>query len=73
MPTIEYKCPLCGNAFNRTILKYDDPGSEVCPECHHGKVKPAMQSPGLFEGIANSAYLQKTPIERGDLAAGPAA
>jgi putative FmdB family regulatory protein len=59
MPTIEYKCQHCGHAFNRTILKGDEPGSEPCPKCHHEKVKPSMQSPGLFEGIANFSTLGK--------------
>jgi putative FmdB family regulatory protein len=59
MPIIEYKCPHCGHSFNRMILKGDEPGSETCPECHRGKVKPPTQYPRLFEGIANFSTLAK--------------
>lgn len=59
MPTIEYKCPHCGLAFNRTILKGEEPGSETCPQCRHGEVNPATQSPRLFEGIASFSTLAK--------------
>ena len=59
MPTVEYKCRHCGHAFSRTILKGDDPCSETCPKCHHGKVKPATQSPRLFEEIASFSTLAK--------------
>jgi putative FmdB family regulatory protein len=59
MPTIEYKCLHCGHAFNRTILKGDEPGGEVCPQCHHGKVQPSTQSPRIFEGFASFSTFAK--------------
>ncbi|MEJ2158338.1 MAG: hypothetical protein P8X96_23675 [Desulfobacteraceae bacterium] len=59
MPTVEYKCPRCEHAFKRTILKGNVAGSAACPKCHHDKVKPATQSPRLFDGIASFSTLAK--------------
>ena len=58
MPTIEYKCQHCGHAFNRMTLEGDEPGRATCPKCQT-KVKPAMQSPRLFQGMASFSTLAK--------------
>jgi putative FmdB family regulatory protein len=59
MPYIEYSCQHCGHAFSRMILEGETPSIEICPKCHRGKVKPAMQAPRLFEGIAGFSALSK--------------
>ena len=34
MPIYEYKCPTCGNHFERLQQFSDDPETD-CPQCHH--------------------------------------
>ena len=59
MPTSEFKCRRCGHTFQRLTLKGDDGIKVPCPKCHCRDVKPAMQSPRLFDGIAAFSSLAK--------------
>lgn len=49
MPTYQYQCTQCGDAFER-VQKFTDPAIETCPGCQ-GKVRKIYSAVGIvFKG-----------------------
>jgi hypothetical protein len=56
---IDYTCRNCRHTFSRLVLRGEEEGPAVCPQCRNPRVLPTRASAGLFDGIASFSSLSK--------------
>jgi len=56
---IDYTCGRCQHAFRRLVLRGEEEGLAVCPQCKDPHAIPTRAPTGLFDGIAPFSSLSK--------------
>lgn len=51
MPVYEYRCPKCGERFEKFVRSFNAQAEVVCPRCGNKEVEKAVS---LFAGLTGS-------------------